>query len=241
MTGKHEILQHILNQRGYRKYYNIKQGLNLIDLENIKGKKVLEIACGEGMLSLLIANYCESVVGVDILDSAIEGAINNKVKYAIDNCTFYASDIYQTNFEIESFDIIVAEAALHHIIYDMRIGDKLWSYLKPGGKLIFITEPLSYNWISEFMRFIRHHRTHAFGEFSLWYEHIAQFGKKFGKINYYYFDIFSHPFKVLEYLLPINLFKSIIERLWKIDDQIIKKFPSLRRFSPNINIEMRKI
>ncbi len=240
MTDKQEILQHILNQRGHRKYYNIKHGLNLIDLENLKGKKVLEIACGEGMLSLLLANYCESVKGVDILDSAIESAERNKVKYGIENCTFYASDIFQTDFSNEHFDLIVAEAALHHIIYDMRIGDKLWSFLKPGGRLIFITEPLSYNWISEFVRFVRHHRNHAFGEFSLWYEHIAHFGKKFSNINYYYFDIFSHPFKVLEYLLPINLFKPIIERLWQIDELSIKKIPFLRKFSPNVNIEMQK-
>ena len=134
----------------------------------------------------------------------------------------------------------MAEAALHHIIYDMRIGDKLWSYLKPGGRLIFITEPLSYNWISEFVRFIRHHRNHAFGEFSLWYEHIEEFARRFSKINYYYFDIFSHPFKLLELLLPLNIFKAIINRLWVFDKFILKHFSAIRRFSPNINIEMQK-
>ena len=240
MTDKQEILQHILNQRGYRKFYNIKHGLGLVDLENLTGKKVLEIACGEGMLSLLLSNYCDSCIGVDILESAIEVAEKNRKKYCINNCTFYSSDIYQTNFDTEYFDIIVAEAALHHIIYDMRIGDKLWFYLKPGGRLIFITEPLGYNWISEFIRFIRHLRKHAFGEFSLWYEHIEQFGNQFSKINYYYFDIFSHPFKVLEFFLPKKLFMVIMKRLWAIDDLIIEKLPVLRKFAPNINIEMIK-
>ena len=235
-----ELRKQIISQRGYRKSYNVEHGLSLLNFDEFKDKKIMEVACGKGLLSLLIANYCKEVVGVDILEEEVQAARLNQQKYKIENCTFVTSDIGLTDFEIESFDVIVAEAALHHIIYDYRIGTKLCEYLKPGGRLIFIAEPLGYNWLSEFVRFIRHHRTHAVGEFSLWFDNVGQFASSFSEVKYHYFDIFSHPFKVLELILPHSIFMIVMKRMWQIDELIYKYLPILRKYSPNVNIEMIK-
>lgn len=237
---RNKLYQEIIAQRGLRKSYNIRKGLDLLDVEDLKDKRVLEVACGRGMLSVYLSYYAQSVVGVDIFESEIEHANRLKAEHEVTNCEFIASDIIQTHLEEESFDIIVAEAALHHIIYDMRIGEKLWEYLKPGGRLIFISEPLSYNFFNELNRFIRHWRRHMFGEFQLWYEHIEQFGAKFDSINYYYFDIFSQPFKYLEKVVPKKVFLKIFAAFWKLDDFIVKNFKGIRKYSPNVNIEFIK-
>jgi SAM-dependent methyltransferase len=238
---ENELKNRILSQRGWRKSYNIENGINIINLQQLKDKQILEVACGKGLLSVYLSFYAKQVTGVDIFESETIEANKLKVEFGRENCEFVCSDIFQTNFENEKFDIIVAEAALHHIIYDMRIGEKLYDYLKPGGKLIFISEPLSYNFFNELNRFFRHWRKHMFGEFQLWYEHINQFGKKFDNINYYYFDIFSQPFKFLEHILPQRLFRWVMGKLWKVDDLIVRKIPRLRKYSPNVNIEMIKI
>jgi SAM-dependent methyltransferase len=235
-----QLHKKIVYQRGARKSYNILKGFDLIGLESLKDKSVLEVACGKGMLSVYLSYYAKEVTGVDIFESEITEANKLKLEHGRTNCNFIASDIFQTSLEKESFDIIVAEAALHHLIYDFRIGEKLWEYLKPGGRLIFISEPLSYNFFNELNRFIRHWRKHMFGEFQLWYEHIADFGKKFEKINYYYFDLFSQPFKFIEKLMPKKIFLFVFKAFWRFDEFLIKHFKFLRKYSPNVNIEFIK-
>lgn len=235
-----DLEKKIFFQRGARKLYNVKHGISLIELEKLGKKNILEVACGKGLLSLYLSDFAHSVTGIDVSESEINEANKNKNNLNIQNCEFLATDIIQSHLPLDEYDLIVAQAALHHIIYDFRIGDKLWELLKPGGKLIFITEPLSYNWFNEFIRLFRHLHNHQFGEFQLWFEHIEQFGRKFSKINYYYFDIFSQYFKILEFIFPQKLYLKIAHKLWQLDDFILKRFPKIKKYSPNINIEMIK-
>ncbi len=235
-----QLKKEILEQRGFRKSYNIDHGLGLLNVENLKGKRVLEVACGEGSLAIYLSHFAEEVVGVDIDENSIEIATKNQQIFGAGNCRFTASDIVSADLPDNYFDLIVGEAALHHIIYDFNIGKRLHELLKPKGELIFISEPLSYNLFSEIIRFLRHHIKHAFGEFSLWYEHIQGFGNQFEKIQYFYFDIFSHPFKAFEKVLPKPLFRMMMKFLWKVDEMVFRTLPFLRKYAPNVNIRMIK-
>lgn len=90
----------------YHRYSFIK------DLVN--GKKVLDLACGEGYGSFLLAGWATEVVGVDVNAEVIERAkekyINNNLKFKNINCLNLSDE-----FPEESFNVVTFFEALEHI------------------------------------------------------------------------------------------------------------------------------
>jgi 2-polyprenyl-3-methyl-5-hydroxy-6-metoxy-1,4-benzoquinol methylase len=79
-----------------------------------KGKKVLDIACGEGYGSYLLSKWgAKEVVGIDISQEAIEKA--NKY-FKLDNINFYKMNAENLNkIEDSSFDLIVSFETIEHL------------------------------------------------------------------------------------------------------------------------------
>ena len=75
-------------------------------LDIVKGKKVLDAACGSGYGTALMASTAESVTGIDISAEAIGYA---KKRYAeLDNVQYMEASIAKLPFEAHSFDVIVS-------------------------------------------------------------------------------------------------------------------------------------
>jgi len=66
----------------------------------------LDMGCGCGVLSLVLASYCERVIGVDVNPRALELARFNAALNRIKNVSFVASDLFQ-NVPTRQFDRIV--------------------------------------------------------------------------------------------------------------------------------------
>ena len=106
----------------------------------VKGKKVLDIACGTGYGTQMMLEAGADVLGVDISEDVIA---ENKQKYG-DH--FMVGDI--VDFSHDTFDIIVCFETIEHVD-DFRMAlMNLHKLLKPCGTLIIsspnrrITEPL---------------------------------------------------------------------------------------------------
>ena len=72
-----------------------------------EGKKVLEIGCGSGLVSLCAAKKADSVLGVDINPAAVECSAKNAERNKVKNCTFKASDLFsavQGRFDVILFN-----------------------------------------------------------------------------------------------------------------------------------------
>src|SRR3569832_184980 len=80
--------------------------------EFVQGKKVLDIACGEGYGSNLLAEAAEMVQGVDIDESIIAKAKN---KYTAKNLRFAGGSVEKIPFDASSFDVVVSFETLEHI------------------------------------------------------------------------------------------------------------------------------
>ncbi len=85
-------------------------------LPNIfKGKRVLEVGCGTGIISILMAqNGASYVLGIDRSEVAIRNSILNKEKNQISNVDFKLHDIRgsQNINNLEDFDIYFADLPL---------------------------------------------------------------------------------------------------------------------------------
>ena len=105
----------------------------LIVRNYVVGKRVLDVASGEGYGSHLLAKSAASVVGADISANAVAHANS---RYANKNLRYVAADCKQLPEPDSSFDVIVSFETIEHMTEHeafMREVDRL---LAPGGMFI---------------------------------------------------------------------------------------------------------
>lgn len=105
-------------------------------LQWVKGKKVLDAACGEGYGSHLLATQAKSVIGVDIANEAIEHA---KAHYQAPNLSFIESNVLNMDLADNSFDVVVSFETLEHLVEHDELIREFKRVLKPEGVLIIST------------------------------------------------------------------------------------------------------
>jgi ubiquinone/menaquinone biosynthesis C-methylase UbiE len=103
----------------------------------VKGKRVCDIACGEGYGSALLASCADSVTGVDIASDVISSA-NEKYKN-ISNLSYLQSNALKTSFKDNSFDVIVSFETLEHLNEQDQLLDEFKRVLSDDGLLIIST------------------------------------------------------------------------------------------------------
>jgi ubiquinone/menaquinone biosynthesis C-methylase UbiE len=102
--------------------------------------KVLEIACGTGIISLGIADKVNSVVGVDISPKMIAIAKEKATKQSINNVHFHTGDGYSLQYENSIFDAILLFNVLHVVKEPNTVLTEAYRLLKTDGYLITATD-----------------------------------------------------------------------------------------------------
>lgn len=120
----------------------IKSGLN-------KSDKILEIGCGVGTLTGLLAEYVINgeIMAVDISEKSIEIAGQRLAKYQ--NLKLLTKNVIEENLEEENYDVIVLPDVIEHIPIEQHpvLFKKLNILLKPQGfVLIHIPNPEHLEW-----------------------------------------------------------------------------------------------
>jgi len=100
-------------------------------------KKIIELACGTGTLTLLIAKRYENVYGVDFSKEMLKRAIKKAKKDGL-RINFSLQDIRNLKFNDNSFDVAIISLALHEIKDDERkmVIEEARRILKEGGRFI---------------------------------------------------------------------------------------------------------
>ena len=103
----------------------------------VRDKRVLDLACGEGYGSYLLARTAESVVGIDIDETAIKHARN---KYIKQNLDFKVGSITEVPIAGKHlFDVAVCFEALEHIEEHQKLLSEAKRLLTPDGIFIVST------------------------------------------------------------------------------------------------------
>ena len=100
----------------------------------VEGKRVLDIACGEGYGSALLARRARSVLGVDISPESIAHA--QKAYAALANASFANGSCDRIPAEDGSIDVAVSFETVEHIREQEPFMAELARVLAPGGVLI---------------------------------------------------------------------------------------------------------
>ncbi len=111
--------------------YVFKYGEDLLSLLDPKpGEKILDLGCGTGHLTKLIADTGAEVIGIDSSHEMIKQAKQN---YPLIN--FLKMDAANFSF-IEKFDAVFSNAVLHWIPEKEKVINCISSALKTGGKFV---------------------------------------------------------------------------------------------------------
>lgn len=79
-------------------------------LGDMKGKTLYDLFSGTGTIGQILSPVAEKVIGVEIIEEAVEAANENAVHNGIANCKFLAGDVFKVLDEIEEKpDVIVLD------------------------------------------------------------------------------------------------------------------------------------
>mgnify|MGYP005786168177 CR=1 FL=1 len=87
-------------------------------VELVKGKRVLDAACGEGYGSRILADSASTVVGLDISEEAIKRAQENYGDR--ENLSYCVGSIASLPFENSSLDAIISFETIEHVDEEMQ-------------------------------------------------------------------------------------------------------------------------
>jgi len=102
---------------------------NIIE-PNLKDK-ILDLCCGNGLISVHLSPFCQNIVSVDISKDLIKKINTNNYQ----NIEPIVSDIRAINFEDNSFTKVLIYAGIQYLSYKETIllFENVYSWLKPGG------------------------------------------------------------------------------------------------------------
>jgi ubiquinone/menaquinone biosynthesis C-methylase UbiE len=99
-----------------------------------KGRRVLDVACGEGYGSALLARSAAHVTGVDVSEQAIAHA---RAAYAAQrNLEFVAASCTRMPLPDGAFDVVVSFETIEHIEAQEGFLEEIARVLAPGGVLV---------------------------------------------------------------------------------------------------------
>jgi 2-polyprenyl-3-methyl-5-hydroxy-6-metoxy-1,4-benzoquinol methylase len=111
---------------------------------DLRGKTVLDVGCGDGLNAVMLARLGARVTGVDVSPRAVALARRRaEVNGVSDRVTLMAAPIEAAELGQDTFDLVWADAILHHVLDELDlVMDRLTRCAKPGGLLVF-SEPVN--------------------------------------------------------------------------------------------------
>lgn len=98
---------------------------------------ILDIGCGTGSLSLLLAELGYQVTGADLSPKMLDIA-REKTKSAGYDIAYHQMDVAYPEFDAESFDVIVCRHVLWALPEPENVLERWQKLLKPRGQLVLI-------------------------------------------------------------------------------------------------------
>lgn len=100
----------------------------------VEGKEVLDVACGEGYGSAILAGYARSVIGIDISEEAVQHA--SHAYGEVSNLRFATGDASNISLSDASVDVVVSFETIEHLLQQEEMIGSIRRVLRPDGFLI---------------------------------------------------------------------------------------------------------
>ena len=111
---------------------------------DLRGKSLLEVGCGDGRLTALLADKPQKITAIDPDEASMEVARKN-----VAGIDFRVGSGEKLNFDDDSFDIVLFSYSLHHQDCEKALTEAR-KVVRPGGQIL-ILEPTHDGEFTEFV------------------------------------------------------------------------------------------
>lgn len=205
-------------------------------LGDLTGKQVLEIGCGSGKNSALLAKSGANVFVFDL--SPVSVAVTNlraSLNGVADDIHAVVAAGEQLPYADEQFDAVFGRAILHHL--DVSIAStEIYRVLKLDARAVFV-EPMGMN---PLLNFVRDHvpypdKNPVGDDRPLKYDEIRAWGAPYSRFRYKEVHLLGMIQRAFGYKRKVRL-----NFLHRLDDAILKTFPFMGRFYRYVALYMQK-
>lgn len=205
---------------------------------DLSGGCALEICGGFGKLAAGLASQFPDakVIGLDLY-AAFGPEIEERLKQ-LPGLSYIAGDAFDLSaYDEASFDLVFGQAALHHLSHDLDgISRQALRVLKPGGRLVFIFEPMGHNLLVAAIRAVRMAQGELGDESNLY---LSQFERMrdcgFSTCEVQIFNLLGYPMKAVS-----ERFGFLSSAIQRADSWLFQQFPKLLRYGANCNVIFTK-
>ena len=107
------------------------------EFSEVKPKdRVLDVACGDGVLAFEVARHCAYLTGVDISEEMIALASERAIEAGAKNVSFQVGDAVHLEFPDGIFDRVFCRLGIHHFRDPLVVVREMMRVLKTPGHLI---------------------------------------------------------------------------------------------------------
>ena len=211
---------------------------------DLRGKKVLDLGCGDGFASIDALRAGAYVTAIDISPVSIRHLIAKAEKENLDqHLDARIMDAHHLEFEDSSFDIVFGNGILHHLPYLERAIGEIRRVLKVSGHAVFL-EPLGMNpFVNLFRKMTPNFRTRDEKPFTM--QELSLIRDFFPKAQFTYFEFTTLFTKALILLKLSSLAAMLQKHLIKTDEKLLRvkdtsKTTVFQKLSWTILIKMTK-
>ena len=202
---------------------------------DLNGGRVLEACCGAGDLAVGLARVFPraGIVAMDRYPDNGKAILEATKSGALENVRFQTGDVLRlTDFADGSLDLVYGQATLHHLAHDTdAVRNEFSRVLKPGGRLVFIYEPLGHNPIWAMIRAWRTSRRQIPDESNVFIHQLEDIARGFSACEVQVFNLLGYPLKGLGHFAG-QRFVRLINRA---DRALVTQWPKLGKNAANFN------
>ena len=212
-------------------------GYEAMRWRGLHGGLAVEICGGHGELAARLARAeprCQ-VIGTDLY--VPDYPDNRAWVKELPNLSYQKASAFDLSFlPPDSVDLLWGQAALHHLGH--ASGDlcqEALRVLKPGGRLIFIFEPMGHNWLVAAIRAIRMAAGEEGDESNLYLSQFRRMAEPFTSCEVQSFNFLGYPMKAFS-----DRWRPLARAVQRMDAFLFGIFPRLLRYGANCNVIFTK-
>lgn len=100
--------------------------------------RVLDVACGPGIVACAAAAQAGHVTGIDLTGAMIEQGKARQARAGLANMDWRVGDAVHLPFVDDTFDVVLTRYSFHHMIEPMAVLRDMKRVVRPGGRLVVI-------------------------------------------------------------------------------------------------------
>lgn len=201
----------------------------------IEEKCVLNVACGSGYESIILAKKGAKVFAFDISSESVAIAIRRaQLNGVSERLVSEVMSVYNLKYSDGKFNYVFGSACLHHFDDIEKALKEISRVLKTGGRAVFF-EPYGGSKILQKIRKMIPVRESKISddEKQLTYENVQSIKSIFKKVTVEEYGLFNRLDRIIKSAAVMNF-------LSEIDFFILKRLPFLKKFARSIVITIEK-